>query len=222
MTKSGLVRRAPDRDAVHAPGAADRAAREAKSQQQRRKLRHGHPSHLRWPIDNSCSRSLIRAGRTKVRPFVISRRAPRSFLTLPRRARCYVRRQSCLHERRDDETSKRFALIVAVGTFAVAVPAAPKPPHPARPGHPPASHECTPHTDAGTASGLLVCWSAAQTSSDRDSGSITIHVTRASQHVAGAGGSDVTYSVTDAKAAVSRGGPPRPPGPSERARQGHL
>jgi hypothetical protein len=102
----------------------------------------------------------------------------------------------------------RLALIVGAGAFAVAAPAAAKPPHPAHPGHPPGSHKCTPHNEAYTASGQLVSWSAAQSGNGRYTGTITVHVTKTNRHAAEAKGTDVTYTLTDARVTFGKGANP--------------
>jgi hypothetical protein len=119
-------------------------------------------------------------------------------------------------------TGRKVALIAAVGTFAVAVPAAAKPPgsapptdpahpsHPAHPSdqttrsHPSASHKCVPHTEAYTASGPLMSWNASQTGTGY-TGTITVHVTKANHHAAGAKGTDVTYTLTNARVTFGAG-----------------
>ena len=106
------------------------------------------------------------------------------------------------------KTSGRSVLIAAVGAFAVAVPAAARPSQPAHASHPPKSHTCTPRNDAYAASGQLVSWSAPQTGSGRYSGTITVHVTRANHHAAGAKRSDVTYNLTNATAHFGKGANP--------------
>lgn len=111
-------------------------------------------------------------------------------------------------------TGRRLALIVAAGAFVAAVPAAARPSHPAppshrvHPSHPPASRKCAPHSEAYTASGLLVSWSATQTGNGRYTGTITVHVTRANHHAAGAKGSDVAYTLTNAKMTFGKGADP--------------
>jgi hypothetical protein len=111
-------------------------------------------------------------------------------------------------------TGRRFALVVAAGALSVAVPAAAKPSHPAHPSHPAkptspsTSHKCTPHNQAYTASGTLVSWAATQTANGRFSGTITVHVTRANHHATGAKGTDVTYTLTNAKVTFGKGANP--------------
>ena len=111
-------------------------------------------------------------------------------------------------------TGSRFALVVAVGAVSVAVPAAAKPSHPAHPSHPAqpsspsTSHKCTPHHEAYTASGQLVTWAASQNAGGTSSGTITVHVTRANHHAAGAKGTDVTYTLTGAKVNFGKGANP--------------
>jgi hypothetical protein len=105
-------------------------------------------------------------------------------------------------------TARRFALTVVVGAFAVAVPAVAKPPHPAHPGHPAASHKCAPRDEAYTASGQLVTWSAMRTADGRFAGPITVHVTTANHHAAGARGTDVTYTLTAARVTFGKGANP--------------
>ena len=114
------------------------------------------------------------------------------------------------------KTSRRLTLIVAVGAFAVAVPAAAKPSHPAHASHPPESQKCTPHNDAYTASGQLVFWGATQTGNGRYSGTVTIRVTRANHHAAGAKGNDVTYTLTNARVHFGKGH--NPPTAGDRAK----
>jgi hypothetical protein len=111
-------------------------------------------------------------------------------------------------------TGNRWALIVAAGALAVAMPAAAKPghpappSHPAHPSHPAASHKCTPHNVAYTATGQLVSWGATQTGTGRYTGTITVHVTKANRHAAEAKGSDVTYTLTDARVKFGKGANP--------------
>jgi hypothetical protein len=112
-------------------------------------------------------------------------------------------------------TGRRFALVVAVGVLSVAVPAAAKmpahpahPSHPAQPSTPSRSHKCAPHSEAYTASGRLVSWGATQTANGHFSGTITVHVTRANHHAAGAKGTDVTYTLTGAKVTFGEGANP--------------
>jgi hypothetical protein len=117
-------------------------------------------------------------------------------------------------------TGRRFALAAAVGGLVVAVPAAAKPSHPAHPSHPaqtsaPAhpshpstSHKCTPHKVAYTASGQLVMWAATPNAGGTFSGTITVHVTRANHHATGAKGTDVTYTLSNAKVTFGKGANP--------------
>jgi hypothetical protein len=105
-------------------------------------------------------------------------------------------------------TARRFALTVVVGALAVAVPAVARPPHPAHPSYPVASHKCAPHDEAYTAFGQLVTWSAVRTANGRFPGPITVHVTTANRHAVGARGTDVTYTLTAARVTFGKGANP--------------
>jgi hypothetical protein len=61
---------------------------------------------------------------------------------------------------------------------------------------------------AYTASGKLVTWAATQNPSGTWSGTITVHVTKANHHAAGAKGTDVTYTLTNAKVTFGKGANP--------------
>lgn len=120
---------------------------------------------------------------------------------------------------------KRFALLSAVMTFAIVVPAqADKPAHPSHPAHPvhPApspmgkGHSCTPRTEGYNASGTLV--SAALTPGTRKGhydGTITADVTRAN-HKASTG--TQTYTLTDARVQFGHGVSSTAPAPGSRVR----
>jgi len=98
-------------------------------------------------------------------------------------------------------------MLVAAGALAIAVPASAKPDHPS---HPAKSHKCTAHKVGYVASGTLVSWTANQTGKDEYTGTITVHVTKANHHAAAGKGSDVTYTLTNAKVSFGHGAnPPR-------------
>ena len=111
-------------------------------------------------------------------------------------------------------TCNRVALVAAAGVFAVAVPAAAKPPHPghpthpAHPTHPSTSHKCVPRNEAYIASGALVSWSATKNANGTYTGTVRVHVSKANHHASATKGNDVTYTLSGAKAAFGSGANP--------------
>jgi hypothetical protein len=115
---------------------------------------------------------------------------------------------------------KRFALLSAVMTFAIVVPAqADKPAHPSHPTH--KAPSCTPRNEGYNASGTLV--SAALTPGTKKGhydGTITADVTRAN-HKAATG--TQTYTLTDARVRFGKGVDSTAPAPGSRVRlQGKI
>jgi hypothetical protein len=122
---------------------------------------------------------------------------------------------------------KRFALLSAVMTLAIVVPAqADKPAHPSHPAHP--AHpsptkapSCTPRNEGYNASGTLV--SATLTPATKKGhydGTITADVTRAN-HKAATG--TQTYTLTNARVQFGKGVDSTAPAPGSRVRlQGKI
>jgi hypothetical protein len=104
--------------------------------------------------------------------------------------------------------SAKLGMLVAAGALAIAVPATAKPVHPSHPSDPGTSHKCTTHKMAYVASGTFVSWSATQSADKTYTGTITVHVTKANHHAAAGKGSDVTYTLTNAKVSFGDGANP--------------
>jgi hypothetical protein len=102
--------------------------------------------------------------------------------------------------------SSTLAMLVAAGALGVSVPAGAALAH--QPTHPATSHRCAPHKVAYTASGTFVSWAATQTNPGRYTGTITVHVTKANHHAAGAKGSDVTYTLANTRVRFAKGANP--------------
>ena len=122
---------------------------------------------------------------------------------------------------------KRFALLSAVITFAIAVPAqADKPAHPAHPTHPATPgmgkpHSCTPRNEGYNAWGTLVSATLTPgTKKGHYDGTITADVTRANHH---APTGPQTYTLTDARVQFGKGVSSTAPAPGSRVRlQGRI
>lgn len=120
---------------------------------------------------------------------------------------------------------KRFALLSAVMTFAIVVPAqADKPAHPSHPAHPSPTRKapsCTPRNEGYNASGTLMSATLTPgTKKGHYDGTITVDVTRAN-HKAATG--TQTYTLTDARVRFGKGVDSTAPAPGSRVRlQGKI
>lgn len=105
---------------------------------------------------------------------------------------------------------RKFAAlgILAAGALAVAAPAGATATHHPHPAHPVKSHKCVAHRAAYIVSGTLVSWNATKTSEDTYTGAITVHVSKANHHAAGARGSDVTYTLDQSKVLLGKSATP--------------
>jgi hypothetical protein len=111
--------------------------------------------------------------------------------------------------------TRGLATIAVAAAFAVVATAAAQPAHPAHPSHPAhprqpsTSHRCAGHKVAYVASGKFVSWTATQHGSGTWTGTVTVHVMRSNHHAAGAKGTDVTYTLSNAR--VTLGNDANPP-----------
>ena len=116
---------------------------------------------------------------------------------------------------------KRFALLSAVMTFAIVVPAqADRSAHPSHPAHP-SPPSCTPRNEGYNASGTLTsAMLTPGTKKGHYDGTITADVTRAN-HKAATG--TQTYTLTDARVRFGKGVSSTAPAPGSRVRlQGKI
>src|SRR5689334_14735138 len=82
-----------------------------------------------------------------------------------------------------------IALVALVGGVAQAKPG----------NHPSKSHKCTPHKVSYRAGGTLVSGTLTENADGTYTGSLTVHVTSTNKHAKADKGTDVTYTLTNAK-----------------------